>query len=152
MLFDYETYKLIWWCFVGVLLVGFALTDGFDFGVGALLPFVGRNDTERRVVINSIGATWEGNQTWLVTAGGAIFAAWPLVYAAAFSGFYVAMLLCLSLGIMGVLTPFATGPSPVYYGSGYLPAKDYWRLGAIFGALFIAVMLITAVPWLAMIR
>jgi len=63
--------------------------------VGALLPFVGRNDTERRVVINTIGATWEGNQTWLVTAGGAIFAAWPLVYAAAFSGFYVAMLLCL---------------------------------------------------------
>ena len=95
MLFDYETFKFIWWCFVGVLLVGFALTDGFDFGVGALLPFVGRNDTERRVVINTIGATWEGNQTWLVTAGGAIFAAWPLVYAAAFSGFYVAMLLCL---------------------------------------------------------
>ncbi|MCS0590734.1 cytochrome d ubiquinol oxidase subunit II [Massilia norwichensis] len=95
MLFDYETYKLIWWCFVGVLLVGFALTDGFDFGVGVALPFVGRTDTERRVVINTIGATWEGNQTWLVTAGGALFAAWPLVYAAAFSGFYIAMLLCL---------------------------------------------------------
>jgi cytochrome d ubiquinol oxidase subunit II len=95
MLFDYETYKLIWWGFVGVLLLGFALTDGFDFGVGAALPFVGRTDTERRIVINTIGATWEGNQTWLVTAGGALFAAWPLVYAAAFSGFYVAMLLCL---------------------------------------------------------
>ena len=95
MLFDYETYKLIWWAFVGVLLLGFALTDGFDFGVGIALPFVGRTDTERRIVINSIGATWEGNQTWLVTAGGALFAAWPLVYAAAFSGFYVAMLLCL---------------------------------------------------------
>ncbi|QJD99869.1 cytochrome d ubiquinol oxidase subunit II [Massilia forsythiae] len=95
MLFDYETYKLIWWCFVGVLLLGFALTDGFDFGVGIGLPFLGRTDTERRIIINAIGPTWEGNQTWLVTAGGALFAAWPLVYAAAFSGFYVAMLLCL---------------------------------------------------------
>jgi cytochrome d ubiquinol oxidase subunit II len=95
MLFDYETYKLIWWAFVGVLLLGFALTDGFDFGVGIALPFVGRTDTERRIVINAIGATWEGNQTWLITAGGALFAAWPLVYAAAFSGFYVALLLCL---------------------------------------------------------
>jgi cytochrome d ubiquinol oxidase subunit II len=95
MLFDYATYKLIWWGFVGVLLLGFALTDGFDFGVGVALPFVGRNDTERRIVINTVGATWEGNQTWLITAGGALFAAWPLVYAAAFSGFYVALLLCL---------------------------------------------------------
>jgi cytochrome d ubiquinol oxidase subunit II len=95
MLFDYATYKLIWWGIVGVLLLGFALTDGFDFGVGTALPFVGRNDTERRIVINTIGPTWEGNQTWLITAGGALFAAWPLVYAAAFSGFYVALLLCL---------------------------------------------------------
>jgi len=63
-----------------------------------------------------------------------------------------ALLLCLTLGIMGVLTPFATGPSPVYYGSGYLPSKDYWRLGAIFGVLFIAVLLIVAVPWLALIQ
>ena len=63
-----------------------------------------------------------------------------------------ALLLCLTLGIIGVLTPFATGPSPVYYGSGYPPAKDYWRLGAIFGAFFIAVMLIIAVPWLALIQ
>lgn len=62
-----------------------------------------------------------------------------------------ALLLCLTLGIMGVLTPFATGPSPVYYGSGYLPAKDYWRLGAIFGVLFIAALLLIAVPWLALI-
>jgi L-tartrate/succinate antiporter len=62
-----------------------------------------------------------------------------------------ALLLCLTLGIMGVLTPFATGPSPVYYGSGYLPSKDYWRLGAVFGVLFIAVMLAVAVPWLALI-
>nr|WP_315397926.1 cytochrome d ubiquinol oxidase subunit II [uncultured Duganella sp.] len=95
MLFDYETYKIIWWCFVGVLLVGFALTDGFDFGVGMSLPFLGKNDTERRVIINTIGATWEGNQTWFIAAGGCLFAAWPLVYAAAFSGFYIALMLCL---------------------------------------------------------
>lgn len=95
MLFDYETYKIIWWCFVGVLLIGFALTDGFDFGVGMSLPFLGKNDTERRVIINTIGATWEGNQTWFIAAGGCLFAAWPLVYAAAFSGFYIALMLCL---------------------------------------------------------
>jgi cytochrome d ubiquinol oxidase subunit II len=94
-MFDYETLKLIWWVFVGVLLVGFAITDGFDFGVGILLPFLGKNDVERRIIINSIGPTWEGNQTWLITAGGALFAAWPLAYAAAFSGFYVALMLLL---------------------------------------------------------
>ncbi|MBJ7313165.1 cytochrome d ubiquinol oxidase subunit II [Rugamonas sp. CCM 8940] len=95
MLFDYATYKVIWWCFVGVLLIGFALTDGFDFGVGMSLPFLGKNDTERRVIINTIGPTWEGNQTWFIAAGGCLFAAWPLVYAAAFSGFYIALMLCL---------------------------------------------------------
>jgi cytochrome bd ubiquinol oxidase subunit II len=95
MIFDYETLKLIWWLFVGVLLVGFAVTDGFDLGIGALLPFLGKNDDERRVIINSVGATWEGNQVWFITAGGAIFAAWPIVYATAFSGFYIALMLTL---------------------------------------------------------
>jgi len=95
MILDYETLKIVWWLFVGVLLVGFAVTDGFDMGVGTLLPFVGKNDEERRVVINSIGATWEGNQVWFITAGGATFAAWPLVYATAFSGFYAALILTL---------------------------------------------------------
>jgi cytochrome d ubiquinol oxidase subunit II len=95
MIFDYETLKLIWWLFVGVLLVGFAITDGFDLGIGALLPFLGKTDDERRVIINSVGPTWEGNQVWFVTAGGAIFAAWPVVYATAFSGFYAALLLTL---------------------------------------------------------
>jgi cytochrome d ubiquinol oxidase subunit II len=95
VIFDYETLKLIWWLFVGVLLTGFAVTDGFDLGIGALLPFLGKNDDERRVIINSIGATWEGNQVWFVTAGGAIFAAWPIVYATAFSGFYIALMLTL---------------------------------------------------------
>lgn len=92
---DYTTLKLIWWVLIGVLLIGFALTDGFDMGVGALLPFLGKTDSERRIIINTVGPTWEGNQVWFVTAGGAIFAAWPLVYASAFSGLYVALLLVL---------------------------------------------------------
>jgi cytochrome d ubiquinol oxidase subunit II len=95
MLFDYLTLKIIWWVFVGILLIGFALLDGFDLGIGVLLPFIGKNDEQRRVVINAIGPTWEGNQVWFITAGGALFAAWPLVYATAFSGFYWAMLLVL---------------------------------------------------------
>jgi len=95
MIFDYETLRVIWWVLIGALFVGFALTDGFDMGVGALLPFLGRDDDERRVMINTVGPHWEGNQVWFVLAGGAIFAAWPLVYAAAFSGFYVALLLVL---------------------------------------------------------
>jgi len=95
MLFDYLTLKIIWWVFVGVLLIGFAVMGGFDLGVGTLLPFVARSDDQRRVLLNAIGPTWEGNQVWLITAGGALFAAWPLVYAAAFSGFYWAMLLVL---------------------------------------------------------
>ena len=94
-MFDYSTLKLIWWLLVGVLLVGFAIMDGHDMGVGTLLPFVGRNDLERRVVINTVGPHWDGNQVWFITGGGAIFAAWPLVYATAFSGFYWAMLVVL---------------------------------------------------------
>lgn len=92
---DYESLKLIWWVLVGVLLIGFALTDGFDLGAAALMPFVGKTDSERRVVINTIAPHWEGNQVWLVTAGAGLFAAWPLVYATAFSGFYWAMLIVL---------------------------------------------------------
>lgn len=92
---DYATLKLVWWVLVGVLLVGFAIMDGHDVGVGTLLPFVGRSDEERRVAINTVGPHWDGNQVWFITAGGAIFAAWPLVYATAFSGFYWAMLAVL---------------------------------------------------------
>ena len=92
---DYPSLKIIWWLLVGVLLVGFAVMDGHDMGVGTLLPFVGRGDEERRVVINTVGPHWDGNQVWFITGGGAIFAAWPLVYATAFSGFYWAMLAVL---------------------------------------------------------
>ena len=92
---DYEILRLIWWLLLGVLLIGFAVMDGFDLGVGALLPFVARNDDERRIVINVVGPVWEGNQVWLILGGGAIFAAWPALYAISFSGFYLAMIVIL---------------------------------------------------------
>jgi len=92
---DYETMRIIWWLFIGVVAIAFAVTEGFDFGVCTLLPLVGKTDTERRVIINTVGVTWEGNQVWLILLGGAIFAIWPAVYATLFSGLYVAMLLVL---------------------------------------------------------
>jgi len=103
-MFDYESLKLIWWLIIGILLIGFAVTDGMDMGVGGLLPFVAKDDTERRVVINTIAAHWDGNQVWLITAGASLFAAWPMVYETAFSGFYFAMMLtlfCLFLRPLG---------------------------------------------------
>lgn len=117
-MFDYETLKLIWWVLVGVLLIGFALTDGFDLGAAALMPFVGKTDSERRVVINSIAPHWEGNQVWLVTAGAGLFAAWPLVYATAFSGFYWAMFIVL----------FALFTRPVGFDYRSKVADPRWRL------------------------
>jgi len=95
MLFDYTTLQLIWWGLVAVLLIGFALTDGFDMGAGMLMPFLGQTDTERRVIVNVLGPHWDGNQVWFILAGGALFAAWPMVYAAAFSGLYIPLLLVL---------------------------------------------------------
>ena len=92
---DYETLRLIWWALLGILLIGFAVMDGFDLGAAALLPFVAKTDTERRIVINTVGPVWEGNQVWFILGGGAIFAAWPPLYAASFSGFYLAMFLVL---------------------------------------------------------
>jgi cytochrome d ubiquinol oxidase subunit II len=97
---DYEILRLIWWLFLGVLLIGFAIMDGFDLGVAALLPFVARSDTERRIVINTIGPVWDGNQVWFILGGGAIFAAFPAIYAASFSGFYIAMFLVLAALIL----------------------------------------------------
>lgn len=94
-MFDYETLKFIWWGLIGFLFIGFAVTDGMDMGVGGLLPFVAKKDVESRVVINTVGAHWDGNQVWFITAGASLFAAWPLVYATAFSGFYFAMMLTL---------------------------------------------------------
>ncbi|KTD45931.1 cytochrome d ubiquinol oxidase subunit II [Legionella rubrilucens] len=92
---DYETLRVIWWMLLGVLLIGFAVMDGFDLGVAMWLPWLAKTDMERRVLINSIAPTWEGNQVWFILGGGAIFAAWPALYALSFSGFYMAMLLVL---------------------------------------------------------
>ncbi|WP_298496362.1 cytochrome d ubiquinol oxidase subunit II [uncultured Maritimibacter sp.] len=93
---SFEFLRVAWWVLLGVLLIGFALTDGFDMGVGALLPFIGKTDVERRVIINTVGPVWEGNQVWFILGGGAIFAAWPPLYAVSFSGFYLAMFLILA--------------------------------------------------------
>lgn len=92
---DYEILRLMWWALLGVLLAGFAIMDGFDLGIAMLFRFIGRNDAERRVLLETIEPVWDGNQVWLLLGGGAIFAAWPLLYAAAFSGFYEALLLVL---------------------------------------------------------
>lgn len=100
MLLDYEVLKVIWWLFVGILLIGFAVMDGQDMGVGSLLPFLGKSDTQRRVMLNTVATHWDGNQVWLLTGGGAIFAAWPLVYATAFSGLYWALFIVLSALIL----------------------------------------------------
>jgi cytochrome d ubiquinol oxidase subunit II len=91
----YEVLRLLWWAILGILLIGIAVMDGFDLGAAMLMPFIGKTDSERRVVINTVGPVWEGNQVWLVLGAGAIFAAWPMLYAVAFSGFYFAMLLLL---------------------------------------------------------
>lgn len=92
---DYETLRLAWWLLLGILLIGFAIMGGRDLGVGALLPFAARTDEERRVLLNLVGPTWEGNQVWLILGGGAIFAAFPPLYAVSFSGFYLAMIVIL---------------------------------------------------------
>lgn len=98
--FEYETLRLIWWVLLGILLIGFAIMDGFDMGVAFLNPIIGRTDAERRIILNTVGPVWDGNQVWLLLAGGAIFAAFPAIYAAAFSGFYIPMLLVLLSLIM----------------------------------------------------
>jgi cytochrome d ubiquinol oxidase subunit II len=100
MMIDIEILRLIWWALIGVLFIGFAVMDGFDLGAAAIFPFVARNETERRLVLNAIGPFWEGNQVWIILGAGALFAAWPYVYAAAFSGaYFVVLLLLLTMGI-----------------------------------------------------
>lgn len=92
---DYEILRLIWWVLIGVLMIGFAIMDGYDLGTANLLPFITKNDTDRRIMINAVAPHWDGNQVWLITAGGALLAAWPSIYATAFSGFYWALVLVL---------------------------------------------------------
>lgn len=97
---DYEVLRIIWWLLLGVLLVGFSLTDGFDLGVATMHRFIGRTDEERRMLLESIEPVWDGNQVWFILGGGAAFAAWPLLYAVSFSAFYLAMFLVLAALIL----------------------------------------------------
>jgi cytochrome bd ubiquinol oxidase subunit II len=92
---DYATLRFIWWLILGALLIGFAVMDGFDLGLGASFRFLGRTEEERRALLESIEPVWDGNQVWFILGGGAVFAAWPLLYAASFSGLYLAMFLLL---------------------------------------------------------
>jgi cytochrome bd ubiquinol oxidase subunit II len=143
---DYETLRLIWWALLGILLIGLAVMDGFDLGSAILLPFVGKNDIERRVVINTVGPVWEGNQVWLILGAGAIFAAWPALYATAFSGFYLAMflvLLALILRPVGfkfrskfVGAKFRSFWDWALFTGGFVPALVF---GVAFGNLFVGV-------------
>jgi cytochrome bd ubiquinol oxidase subunit II len=97
---DIESLRVIWWALLGILFIGFAIMDGFDLGAATLLPLVAHNETERRIVLNTVGPVWEGNQVWIILGAGAIFAAWPYVYSVAFSGFYLLiLLLLLTMGI-----------------------------------------------------
>ena len=143
---DYGILRLIWWALLGILLIGFAIMDGFDLGTAILHPFVARRDVERRVTLNAIGPVWEGNQIWLVLGGGAAFAAWPPLYAVSFSGFYLAMFLTL---VALILRPVAiTYRSKVeaprwraiwdwaFFVSGLVPALIF---GVAFGNLFVGV-------------
>ncbi|GAB4541583.1 MAG: cytochrome d ubiquinol oxidase subunit II [Anaerolineae bacterium] len=97
----------IWFMLIAVLFIGYFFLEGFDFGVGILLPFLGRDDRQRRIIINTIGPHWDGNEVWLITAGGAMFAAFPNWYATLFSGFYLALfLMLLALIVRGVAFEF----------------------------------------------
>lgn len=100
---SYEFLQILWFILIAVLWIGFFFLEGFDFGVGMLLPFLGKKDLERRAIINTVGPTWDGNEVWLLTAGGATFAAFPHWYATMFSGFYLALfLLLVGLIIRGI--------------------------------------------------
>jgi cytochrome d ubiquinol oxidase subunit II len=90
-----QNFQILWFILIGVLFVGYSLLDGFDLGIGTLLPFIGKNKEEKDILISSIGPFWDGNEVWLITGGGALFAAFPQAYATAFSGFYIAMMLVL---------------------------------------------------------
>jgi len=92
---NHETLQIIWYILIYVLIIGYAILDGFDLGVGILSPFIAKTDRERRTLLAAIGPFWDGNEVWLLTAGGALFAAFPHVYATLFSGFYLALMLLL---------------------------------------------------------
>ena len=113
---SYEFLQTLWFILIAVLWIGFFFLEGFDFGVGMLLPFLGKNDTERRAIINTIGSVWDGNEVWLITAGGAMFAAFPHWYATMFSGFYLALfLLVIGLILRGISFEYRSkDPNPAW--------------------------------------
>jgi cytochrome d ubiquinol oxidase subunit II len=107
--------NIIWFCLIGALLSGYAILDGFDLGVGAIYLFI-KGDDNRRIVLNSIGPVWDGNEVWLVTGGGALFAAFPHVYATVFSGFYIAfMLLIFALVFRAVAIEFRSKQAATWW-------------------------------------
>ena len=124
----------LWFLLIAVLFTGFFFLEGFDYGVGILLPFVAKNDTERRVVINTIGPHWDGNEVWLLTAGGAIFAAFPNWYATLFSGFYLALfLILLALIFRGVAFEFRSkDDNPTW--------RKTWDIAIFIGSLLPALL------------
>lgn len=126
--------NILWFILVSVLFIGFFFLEGFDYGVGILLPFIGKNDTERRIVINTIGPVWDGNEVWLITAGGAIFAAFPNWYATLFSGFYMALfLILLALIVRGVAFEFRSSDrSPAW--------RSLWDTMAFAGSFLSALL------------
>ena len=96
----FNNLEVVWFILITVLFAGFFLLEGFDYGTGILLPFIGKTDVERRQMINALGPVWDGNEVWMITAGGALFASFPHVYATLFSGFYLALFLMLAALIM----------------------------------------------------
>jgi cytochrome d ubiquinol oxidase subunit II len=143
---DYATLRVIWWLLLGALLIGFAVTDGFDLGVAMLFRWLGRDDDERRALLETVEPFWDGNQVWLILGGGAVFAAWPLLYAASFSGLYLAMLLILLALILRPVSFFFRNKLAeprwrdawdwTLFVSGAVPALLF---GVAFGNLFLGV-------------
>ena len=127
--------NIIWFLLIAFLYIGFFILEGFDFGVGILLPFLGKNDTERRVLINSIGPHWDGNEVWLITAGAATFAAFPHWYATMFSGFYPALLLLLfALILRGIAIEFRSKHESQVW-------RNTWDWGIFSGSMLSALIL-----------
>ncbi|HVJ48283.1 cytochrome d ubiquinol oxidase subunit II [Desulfitobacterium sp.] len=126
--------NILWFILIMVLFAGFFFLEGFDFGVGILLPFLGKNDTERRILINTIGPVWDGNEVWMITAGGALFAAFPNWYATLFSGFYLPLFLILvALIVRGVAFEFRSSDrSPQW--------RNFWDWMIFIGSALSAIL------------
>jgi cytochrome d ubiquinol oxidase subunit II len=124
----------LWFLLITVLFIGFFILEGFDYGVGMMLPFLGKNDRERRAIINTIGPVWDGNEVWMITAGGAMFAAFPHWYATLFSGFYLALvLMLLALILRGVAFEFRSKQPGITW-------RRWWDRAIFFGSFLPALL------------